>query len=331
MTITTLKAAPQLYSATLSLIEKSFHYQKPQSFAQDFAPLIDESNWHNCFIKIENEKVLAHIGICERNFLTVPVAMLGGIAVDEARRGEGFFQELMQDVIAEKRSDVACFILWSDQEKLYKKFGFHLCGSQYEISQSSGSESYTKTKLAALNETQLKEVDKLYQMSFQSFYVSPQRNLEDWKLLTKISSADLFIKTTNSVITSYFFMNKGQDLQDVIYEYGSRGSLAELMTEIRPYGKVWTGAPTQDESEAQYQFFMAPADPRLFANLVGNYTKNQMKIEDINPMKQEVYFHFQDELLGLETEEFLRGVFGPGPFEELGDLKPIFISGLVSI
>ena len=132
-------------------------------------------------------------------------------------------------------------------------------------------------------------------------------------------------------MTSYFFMNKGQDLQGVIYEYGTQGSLQELINEMRPYGKVWTGLPTQDDSEAQYQFFMAPADPRLFANLIGNYTQNQMRIEDINPMKQEVYFHFQDELLGLETEEFLRGVFGPGPFEELGNLKPIFISGLVSI
>ena len=331
MTITTLKAAPYLYSATLSLIKKSFHYQKPHTFAVDFAPLIDESNWHNCFIKTENGRVLAHIGVCERKILHTPVAMLGGIAVDEARRGEGFFQELMQDVIAEKRSDVACFILWSDQEKLYKKFGFHLCGAQYEISQSSGSGDFTKTKLFSLTETQLKEIDHLYEDSFLSLYVSPQRDSQDWKLLTKISSADLFIKTTNSLITSYFFMNKGQDLQGVIYEYGSKDSLSDLIPKMRPYGKVWTGAQKQDDCEAQYQFFMAPADLRLFAQLISNYTNNQMKIEDINQIKQEVYFHFQEELLSLETEEFLRGVFGPGSFEELGELKSIFISGLVSI
>jgi hypothetical protein len=48
-------------------------------------------------------------------------------------------------------------------------------------------------------------------------------------------------------------------------------------------------------------------------------------------MKQEVYFYFNDELLALKTEEFLQGVLGPAPFEELGDLKPIFISGLDSI
>jgi hypothetical protein len=57
-----------------------------------------------------------------------------------------------------------------------------------------------------------------------------------------------------------------------------------------------------------------------------------MAIRDINPLKQEVYFDFGDELLGLELEEFLRGVLGPGVFEELGaELKPLYISGLASI
>ena len=51
----------------------------------------------------------------------------------------------------------------------------------------------------------------------------------------------------------------------------------------------------------------------------------------MNSMKQEVYFYFNDELLSLDTEEFLRGVIGPEVFEELGELKPIFVSGLDSI
>jgi predicted N-acetyltransferase YhbS len=331
MTITTLKAAPYLYSATISLIEKSFHYQKPHAFAVDFAPLIDESNWHNCFIKTENEKVVAHIGVSERNLLNTPIAMLGGIAVDEARRGEGFFQELMQDVIAEKRSDVACFILWSDQEKLYKKFGFHLCGSQYEISQTKGKDFFSKTKLSELNQVQLSEIQNLYRESFLKLYISPERSQQEWELLAKISSADLYLKTKDSHICSYFFMNKGQDLQGVIYEYGTKEEFSALIEEMKPYGKIWTGTPTQDESEAQYQFFLAPADTKLFARLIEAYTQQKMKIEDVNPLKQEVYFHFNDELLALETEEFLRGVYGPAPFEELGDMKPIFISGLVSI
>src|SRR5690348_1673561 len=104
-----LKEKPSCFEATIKLIEKSFDYKSPHSFKTDFAPLIDQSNHQNCFIYIdENEHVLAHIGVKER-IITLgkkkfTVCLLGGIAVDEKRRGEGIFQTLLQDVLAEKRS-----------------------------------------------------------------------------------------------------------------------------------------------------------------------------------------------------------------------------------
>lgn len=333
MTITTLKAAPHLQKATLSLIERSFHYQSPNSFEVDFAPLIDESNFHNCFIITdESEKVIAHIGVCERKIGNFTIAMLGGIAVDEAHRGEGHFQELLQEVMAEKRSDVAFFMLWSDQEKLYKKYGFYLCGTQLEIAQTQSAKSFSQTKLHSLSEKQLNEIKQLYKNSFASIYTTPERTEDDWELLKKISSTDLYIKEVNGEIASYFFMNKGQDLQGIIFEYGSKKPISILINEIAAYGKVWIGADFVPSTEMQYQFFLAPADKRIFAQFIAYYTSDKIVIRDTNPMKQEVYFEFNDELLSLETEDFLRGVFGPGIFEEIeADIKPMFISGLVSI
>ena len=133
-----LSEKPSCYEKAVKLIEKSFEYKKPFSFETDFAPLIDKSNHKNCFIYIdENENVLAHIGVKEREITlqgkTFSVCLLGGIAVDEKRRGEGLFQTLLQDVLAEKRSDTTFFLLWSNLEKLYNKFGFHLAGTQIEL------------------------------------------------------------------------------------------------------------------------------------------------------------------------------------------------------
>ena len=76
---------------------------------------------------------------------------------------------------------------------------------------------------------------------------------------------------------------------------------------------------------------MAPGDTKTFAQFIKAFSNELIAILDINPMKQEVYFYFNEELLALGTEEFLQGVLGPAPFEELGNLKPIFISGLDSI
>ena len=64
---TTLKDSPSLLEETLRLIEKSFHYKKPYTFKEDFAPLMDTSNHHNCFIFTdENNKVIAHIGMKDK-------------------------------------------------------------------------------------------------------------------------------------------------------------------------------------------------------------------------------------------------------------------------
>lgn len=333
MKITNLLASPHLYNETISLIESAFHYEKPHSFTTDFAPLVDKSNFENCFIMIDdNEKVIAHIGVCERKILGFTIAMLGGIAVDESRRGEGFFQELMQDVLAEKRSDVAFFLLWSDQESLYKKYGFSLCGTQIEIPQSKNKQSFTATKLSALTEKQIKEIHHVYEESFGKFYTSIERSLSDWHKLSAIESADLYIREENNQITSYFIMNKGQDLTGIIFEYGTTGEMKDLIPHMSAYGKVWLGSNFIKAEEMQYQFFLAPGDTRLFSDFIRKFTSEKILIHDINVMKQEVYFHFNDELLSLETEDFLRGILGPGVFEEIeSEIKPIFISGLNSI
>jgi predicted N-acetyltransferase YhbS len=330
-----LSEKPSLFKDTLKLIEKSFHYKAPNSFQIDFAPLMDVSNHKNCFIMIdENEKVMAHVGAKE-HFLTLnnvkySITLLGGIAVDESRRGEGHFQTLFQDVLAEKRSDTTFFLLWSDQEKLYNKFGFHLCGTQIEIEKKKKISPFLKTTFANLSDKEKREIKDLYTTSFAQTYLTIERSDADWKLIEQMTSADIFVKKENNIIHDYYFINKGQDLPGVIYEYGSRNDLTLLIEEISSYGKVWLGRDLISGENLQFQFFMAPGDLRLFTDFVFQLTSEKFKIRNINPMKQEVFFDFNDETLSLELPDFLRGVFGPGIFEEI-EVKPFFLSGLDSI
>ena len=332
MTITTLKVAPHLLAPTLNLIETAFKYKKPQSFAVDFAPLLSESNLENSFIVInENEKVLAHISVCLRRILGMPVAMLGGIAVDEAHRGEGHFNSLILDVMSEYKSEVAFFMLWSDQEKLYNKYGFHLCGNQIEINQTSGFKDFHCTKLKDLSDNQIQEIHQLYSESFCKIYTSIDRTANDWRELMRIHSSNLYIREEHGKIQEYFFMDKGQDLEGIIFEYGTKHDFKAFIQKISTYGRVWLGEKFIDDGELQFQFFIAPGDTQLFTQFIDQYTSHKITIREINLFKQEVYFYFNKELLSLESDDFLRGIFGPGVFEELGDLKPIFISGLDSI
>lgn len=332
MNITNLKAAPHLLETTLELIGKAFKYQSPHHFQTDFAPLISEDNLKNCFIIVdESEKVLAHIGVSVRRINNFPVAMLGGIAVDESRRGEGIFQTLMQGVLSEKRSEVAFFLLWSDLEKLYNKFGFHLCGTQLEVDATKKESSLEKAHYHLLTESEKKQIQHLYQTSFQDLYSTVERSDSDWDKISHIKSADLYLKKDQSKITDYFFMNKGQDLSGIIYEYGSSTDIKTWLNIASGYGKVWMGKELAESQEMHYQFFLTPGDTKLFGEFIHKHTNGLITIRDINPMKQEVYFYFNEELLALDMEEFLRGTLGPGTFEELGKTRPLFISGLDSI
>ena len=330
-----LSQKPSCYEKTLKLIETSFEYKKPFSFETDFAPLIDKSNHQNCFIYVdENEDVIAHIGVKEREITlqgkTFSVSLLGGIAVDEKRRGEGIFQTLLQDVLAEKRSDTTFFLLWSNLEKLYNKFGFHLAGTQLELSSKKTESPFIRTTYSALHDDEKKQIKDLYETSFSKSYFTLKRSENDWELISKITTADLFLQKHNGRIESYYFQNKGQDLPGIIYEYGTKKDIAQYLKEISAYGTVWMGSNFVETENMQFQFFMCPGDLRLFSEFVLKFTDGKFAIRNINLMKQEVFFDFNGETLSLELPDFLRGVFGPGVFEEI-ELKPFFISGLDSI
>lgn len=330
-----LSKKPSCFESTIKLIERSFEYKKPHTFRIDFAPLIDKSNHHNCFIYVdEKDNVLAHVGVKERtitlNNKKFTIALLGGIAVDESRRGEGIFQTLFNDVLAEKRSDTTFFLLWSNLEKLYNKFGFHLCGTQLEISTPRKNSAFTKTTYGALTPDEQQEIRTLYQKSFSKMYLTLDRSDKDWDQLSLITSADLFIKKNEGRIQGYYFQNKGQDLPEVIYEYGTTEDMQSFLQEISQYGKLWLGKDLLESENFQYQFFLCPGDLNHFKDFIATYTNNQFIIRNINLMKQEVFFDFNDETLMLELPEFLRGVFGPGIFEEI-ETEALFISGLDSI
>jgi predicted N-acetyltransferase YhbS len=330
-----LSKKPSSFGRTLELIENSFAYKKPFSFQVDFAPLMDQSNHQNCFISVdENDSVLAHIGVKEKTIKLkdkkFTICLLGGIAVDEKRRGEGIFQELLNEVLSEKRSDTTFFLLWSNLEKLYNKFGFHLCGTQLEVSANRVPSTFIKTTYSQLLDEEKEQIQDLFTHSFAKIYLTLERSVDDWKQIEKISSADLFVRKDSGRIQSYYFQNKGQDLSDVIYEYGTKEPLDQFLREISSFGKLWVGKNFIETDNLQYQFFMCPGDLHLFKDFIASYTNDLFRVRNINFMKQEVFFDFNDETLSLDLPEFLQGVFGPGVFEEI-ETQALFISGLDSI
>ncbi|MCO4755663.1 MAG: GNAT family N-acetyltransferase [Bacteriovoracaceae bacterium] len=323
MKLTNLQARPDKYLDTMSLIERSFNYSDENSFAVDFYPLVNKSNWQNCWIILDDDKVIGHSGCVRRSFKVkdklIDSIFIGAVAVDQNHRGQGLSTKLLNHIL-ESYSDVAFHILWSEKLELYKKLGFLPCVELYEIDQKQNSTSFVKAMPAELSSDDLEDIKRLYQNSKEYRVL---RTDKDWKDVFQIKSSSLYIKREQQKITNYFFINKGQDLSGVIHEYGH----LEDLSEMRVNGKIWA-SQNIDASSALFGCLIKPGNLDKFKQALNYLTDSKIKLTSIN---DQVQFSFESTEFSLSIEEFMQGVLGPNRFEELSGCPPIFISGLDSI
>jgi predicted N-acetyltransferase YhbS len=327
--ITTLKEHPEYFPEAIKLIESAFNYPQEQNFAVDFHLLMNESNFENCYIAInEDKELIGHLGVRKShmkwNNELHPVAMMGGIATHPKARGKGIFKKLY-NVARENMSQVALFFLWSDNAQLYNRLDFHLCGLQVEFPSKKGKSNLVKTKFAQLSPSEKKELVDLYN---KNIYPQIHRDEVDWEDVSKITSADLYLQKKNNNITGYAFMNKGADLQNIVYE-----SRNIELKDLQRLGKVWsysTDWTDQENYNTQFAYFVSIGDTQLFTKMVRNLYQGRLLVTHIS--KKNVDFYHLDEAYRVSKADFLTGVFGPNFFEELRPFAKIpYISGIDSI
>lgn len=326
---TNLKNSPEYVEKTLQLIENSFGYNSSQHFNIDFYPLYNPENFPNCHILVENDEVIAHIGTRDGSFRignqTFPVRMYGGIAIAEAARGKGLFKNFFQKILS--LDENSCLsILWSEKLELYQKFDFYPCVQLNSYAQTTDQNQVkykiTQTKLYHLTESQKLKIYELYNNTSE---IRLERNHKSWKMLEEITSSELYLISENDEIINYFFKGKGQDLTNIIHEYGK---IDEYFLRImQAYGDVWTPFLSKGQKfQALFGSVWRINNQKTFEQLLNHYCEIQIK----NFSDDLIDFRFQGEAYDLENSEFMLGVFGPGRFREIQ--KPyFFISGLDSI
>lgn len=329
--ITTLNQRPDLYDQLILLIEECFGYEKPYSFAVDFAPLLIRDQWSNNSLLLIDGELSGHIGKrvlhLEIENELFPIDFLGGICVRKKFRGQGHFSKFFQDVLKTETSKTTFTLLWSDLAELYKKYHFYQIG---EIAQTgerplnSPPKGYQKTLLKNLKEDELARVKELYN-KMHDRYLMPKRSDQDWERLALIESADLYLSSD-----AYFFINKGQDLQNTIHEFGTR-DFTEFLATVSPY-QLWLPLTEEinDFTSILYLGLMKAGDEELFSRFIHKWSQKRISIS--RQTSEEIEFHFDDELYTLTPSSFLMGLWGPEKIEEFSCLgKDLFISGLDSI
>ena len=208
MKYTNLQDSPDFVQKAYNLIEDAFEYTSAHSFEVDFYPLMNKNNHQNCFLYIEGDEVVAHIGALERNFniggKNYDFVMFGGIAVNPKYRGQGIFNKLFTKV-SNKFPKSTFHLLWSEKIDLYNKYDYSpvLQLNEYNKNKANYSQSIEKTKLSKLSRDEFEDIKSLYQKNSE---IRMYRDEQHWLDLAKITSTDLFLIKESHNITNYFFL-----------------------------------------------------------------------------------------------------------------------------
>lgn len=226
-----LSDQPKLYKKVINLIEESYSYEQINSFEIDFYPLINKSNWKNCYVILDqtSNELLGHIGTKPRFIVfsneNIDCIFLGGIAIKKEFQGKGIFKSAFSHLLDALKSKYSYAFLWSDKIELYKKFNFSPISYSYlkinlnQTSKTLLNLNYQQKSFKELASSEKRQIRKLFKENIEKVYVTPKRTDKIWNEVEEISSIDLFIKYKNNQISSYCLLGKGQDYQNIIHEF----------------------------------------------------------------------------------------------------------------
>lgn len=240
-----LKKVPQYYNEVVQIIEKELGYTPANHFSDDFLPLMEANNWENCYVIFKDQEVIGHIGIKPTTFsfneIELRFALIGGICLKEKHQGKGYFKEVFPQILNERKNEFALFLLWTGEAQGYQKFGFYEIGRMIQTGEYNFDNSlrFFARKLNLLSSEEKEYIKTSYQHSFRNHF-KPQRSAHDWEVFFRMPSVDVYFKRRSDKFLSYFMINKGQDLTQIIHEIGSHdhNEFIQLCHDLNKF-KTW--------------------------------------------------------------------------------------------
>ncbi len=235
VSIFTLRNHPELLTDYVSLVEVAFGYgpYEAHRFEQDFYPLLAEFNWENCYGLVSREgECTATIAAYDRSLIykgeEVVVTILGAIAVAPKCRGQGYFKQLIHSVMELKRPQTDLFLLWSDKEEMFQKFGLQRAFEQtiYFKNESLANVGMdiSEKKLCDLTDDEWAMVQAAFDQKYGKINHLSRSHQNYWKHMRAMSSVKCGLMKTraqSSHFIGYYFVGKGKDLPGIVHEWAA--------------------------------------------------------------------------------------------------------------
>lgn len=336
-----LSEIPEKINEVCKLIETEFQYSPENSVKTDFYPLLREENFHNNFLLLykesdDNEILIGHIGtkpclyqVYQNDY---PILHMGGIAIANDYQGKGYFKYFFDYVLNLLGKRHAFLFLWSDKPDLYKKFNFFPVGGQIHAREEYKTiEGYQKIKANDLTDEQLAQLKEIYDLNSHIFF-KPRR--EDWNEVKETKSINIYINEVENNIIAYYLEGKGQDLNNVIHEFGIHPDHYD--TELLKFQENSAWIPfqlyplDQDFFQLQYTALCRLGNPYFLQTFVSDYTMNE--IQNYKNDNGNVSFVFDNHEYNCTEVELYEMLWGPQIVKEFfGRYQGLYVPGIESI
>lgn len=321
-------------SMLIDLIERNLGYEKVYSFYKDFSFLFQTPRklW---VLKDKNQNLIGHIGVKSLSIKGFHFKAMGAVVIDKQYQGLGLSHLLINSVIENESSkDLIGFMLWSEKEAFYEKFGFFPAFHVNEYWVSYDTHAFKRA--TTLTDAEIDELQVLYESTYEFL---PKRDKCDWLNLIQ-SSIELYIKKDDQgIIESYFCLNKGMDLRGVIHENG--GHFLFQAESSNDALKMWTTRSSgfmgfaPQKSYPGFLFRPHMQNSQLLMKFFKSYLSKleRVKIRDLK--SQIIDLDFDHQSYQLSMSEFIQGFMGPYFFDEVQesekDSLDLYIPGFYSV
>jgi GNAT superfamily N-acetyltransferase len=251
----------------------------PFAIAAEYPVVLGEDGARYSYCLEDGSALVAHANLWPRilkdveSGITLKVGLVGNVATDPGRRGEGLMRQLMAELAAAaKDAGLAALLLWSDLLEFYQKLGFQSYGAEdryvFDVTSLPSSPGWravpepTPARLGALLATRLAVPATL------------ARSPEEFALLRTVPAVEMAVLGTGVETRGYALMGKGMDMLNVVHEWGApRASdlLAGLrhLGETRDYAEVMLLAPTTLADEWRQELGRAAREVTRHAMALG--------------------------------------------------------------
>lgn len=333
VSFTTLSNEPSFYNQTVELIGSAFEYDNPRQFAVDFATLMDRKNLQHNHILVTEDRVVGHIGVRIRKLGNTPVALVGGIAVAPDHRKRGYLYKLMERVSLAYNKKAAFFMLWSDQQELYQRFGYEMVGVQYETNGAgTKSDEYKPFSGDDLQPDDREQMKELYKKMYAD-NLTFERTEYDWATFSQITTPKYYIRKLGNQILGYYICGKGEDLKNIVHEYAHESCKArDIIDGVRKGQRIWLAenhCSADLETIPQYLGLIKITNTDFFTEFLKDWSGGKLILKEWEEDKCQ--FIFENTLYRDKCKHFLKLVFGPSRASEFEEFPHLFVSGLDSL